>query len=108
VTAFAGGDEVRAELPYWTAQAETGFTLPVDATGANTEDSAAVVEVAVDTTNQVVVLAALLQTLGEWAGTDTVVIDLEHHGTTPESSKPSKKACDPCHATESATAHCVT
>ncbi|NKE60083.1 hypothetical protein FXN61_26095 [Lentzea sp. PSKA42] len=86
VVAFAGSDEVRAELPYWLSKTETAFTLPVDATGANTEDSAAVVEVAVDAAGlpnaQVLdlVLAALLQTLGEWAGTDTVVIDLEHHG----------------------------
>ncbi|PWK81234.1 non-ribosomal peptide synthase protein (TIGR01720 family)/amino acid adenylation domain-containing protein [Lentzea atacamensis] len=86
VVAFAGSDEVRAELPYWTTRAETAFTLPVDATGANTEDSAAVVEVAVDAAGLPntrvldVILAALLQTLGEWAGTDTVVIDLEHHG----------------------------
>ncbi|MCP2242216.1 non-ribosomal peptide synthase domain TIGR01720/amino acid adenylation domain-containing protein [Lentzea aerocolonigenes] len=86
VAAFAGSDEVRAELPYWLAKAETAFTLPVDATGANTEDSAAVVEVAVDAAGlpnaQVLdlVLAALHQTLGEWAGTDTVVVDLEHHG----------------------------
>ncbi|WP_329793948.1 amino acid adenylation domain-containing protein [Lentzea sp. DG1S-22] len=86
VTAFAGSGEVRDELPYWLDKVETAFTLPVDATGANTEDSAAVVEVAVDAGNlpnaQVldVVLAALHQTLGEWAGTDTVVVDLEHHG----------------------------
>ncbi|WP_093588682.1 non-ribosomal peptide synthetase [Lentzea waywayandensis] len=86
VVDFAGSDEVREELPYWLDQAETGFTLPVDATGANTEDSAAVVEVAIDVEGlpnaQVldVVLAALHQTLGEWAGTGTVVVDLEHHG----------------------------
>ncbi|MEU0885011.1 amino acid adenylation domain-containing protein [Lentzea sp. NPDC005914] len=86
VAAFAASDEVRAELPYWRTKAETAFTLPVDATGANTEDSAAVVEVTVDArtvpNNQVldVVLAALHQTLGEWAGTDTVVVDVEHHG----------------------------
>ncbi|MGW6929940.1 amino acid adenylation domain-containing protein [Lentzea sp. NPDC054927] len=86
VVAFADGAEVRDELPYWLDKAETAFTLPVDATGANTEDSAAVVEVAVGTAGlpiaQVVdlILAALHQTLGEWAGTDTVVVDLEHHG----------------------------
>ncbi|MCG8927146.1 non-ribosomal peptide synthetase [Lentzea sp. CC55] len=86
VTAFADSGEARDELPYWLDKVETAFTLPVDATGANTEDSAAVVEVAVDAGNlpnaQVldVVLAALHQTLGEWAGTDTVVVDLEHHG----------------------------
>ncbi|WP_268250380.1 non-ribosomal peptide synthetase [Lentzea cavernae] len=86
VNTFAGSDEVRAELPYWLEKAETPFTLPVDATGANTEDSAAVVEVALEAGDlpnaQVldVVLAALHQTLGEWAGTDTVVVDLEHHG----------------------------
>ncbi|SER28292.1 non-ribosomal peptide synthase domain TIGR01720/amino acid adenylation domain-containing protein [Lentzea albida] len=86
VAAFADSDEVRAELPYWLEKAETPFSLPVDATGANTEDSAAVTEVTVaagDLPNaQVldVVLAALHQALGEWAGTDTVVVDLEHHG----------------------------
>jgi amino acid adenylation domain-containing protein/non-ribosomal peptide synthase protein (TIGR01720 family) len=86
VVTFADSAEVRDELPYWLDRAETAFTLPVDATGANTEDSAAVTEVAVDAAGlpnaQVlnVVLAALHQTLGEWAGTDTVVVDLEHHG----------------------------
>ncbi|USX56630.1 condensation domain-containing protein [Lentzea sp. HUAS12] len=86
VAAFAGSDEVRAELPYWLEKAETPFSLPVDATGANTEDSAAVTEVTVaagDLPNALVldvVLAALHQALGEWAGTDTVVVDLEHHG----------------------------
>ncbi|WP_157529166.1 non-ribosomal peptide synthetase, partial [Nocardia sp. NRRL S-836] len=86
VEAFAGSDEVRAELPHWLEKAETAFTLPVDATGANTEDSAAVVEVTVGAAGvpnaQVLdlVLAALLRTLGEWAGTGTVVVDLEHHG----------------------------
>ncbi|WP_439657393.1 amino acid adenylation domain-containing protein [Lentzea sp. HUAS TT2] len=86
VVTFADSAEVRDELPYWLERAETAFTLPVDATGANTEESAAVEEVTVGAAGLPnakvldVVLAALLQTLGEWAGTDTVVVDLEHHG----------------------------
>uniref|UniRef100_UPI001F06297A condensation domain-containing protein n=1 Tax=Nonomuraea lactucae TaxID=2249762 RepID=UPI001F06297A len=94
---YAGTERVREQLPYWKEQVESGFAVPVDdATGANTEASSQVVRVSLDaeTTSALLtraqkayrtqindlLLAALLQALGEWAGTDAVTIDLESHG----------------------------
>uniref|UniRef100_UPI001F062993 condensation domain-containing protein n=1 Tax=Nonomuraea lactucae TaxID=2249762 RepID=UPI001F062993 len=95
--AFAGTERVREQLPYWTQQLDSTFMVPVDdAAGANTEASSEIVRATLDaeTTSALltrahkayrtqindVLLAGLLQALGEWAGTDAVTIDLESHG----------------------------
>ncbi|WP_240196881.1 condensation domain-containing protein, partial [Nonomuraea lactucae] len=94
---YAASDEVRAQLPYWTEQVESGFSVPVDEPGgANTEASSEIARVTLDAETTAalltrvhkayrtqindLLLAALLQAVGEWAGTETVTIDLESHG----------------------------
>nr|WP_281390719.1 non-ribosomal peptide synthase/polyketide synthase [Sphaerisporangium rubeum] len=97
LTSYAATPEVKAELPYWTDQLGTGFTLPVDdPTGTNTEATTDVVEVELDaesttslltranraygTQTAELLIAAFAHTLGEWTDSDKVTLDLENHG----------------------------
>ncbi|WP_240196984.1 condensation domain-containing protein, partial [Nonomuraea lactucae] len=89
----SASQEPRADHSYWLAQLGSGFSLPVDftGTGAETLDEVATARLDPETTTALftwaneayrtrpgdVLLAALLQALGRWAGTDTVTIDLE-------------------------------
>ncbi|WP_240197356.1 condensation domain-containing protein, partial [Nonomuraea lactucae] len=90
---YAGSDVVRAQLPYWLEQAGSGFVVPVDGR-VGAVDGVVRVELDVETTAALLtrahrayrtqindlLLAALLQTLGGWAGTSAVTIGLESHG----------------------------
>ncbi|WP_240196908.1 condensation domain-containing protein, partial [Nonomuraea lactucae] len=94
--AFAATEQARAELPYWIDQLEPAFAVPVDMAGANTEATTEVVEARLDadvtaalltranraygTQAIELMLAALLQALGGWAGTGRVTVDMENHG----------------------------
>ncbi|MFC6082748.1 amino acid adenylation domain-containing protein [Sphaerisporangium aureirubrum] len=96
---FAGTAEVRAELGYWLEQLDSGFRVPVDGTGDNSEASRRTVRVTLDaeatsalltrahkayrTRSNDLLLAALLRALGRWAGTGAVTVDLESHGREP-------------------------
>ncbi|WP_253728196.1 non-ribosomal peptide synthetase [Lentzea aerocolonigenes] len=89
-------DDPDAERDHWAAQVERVTALPVDGHGANTEASADTVRTWLDAKSTEVLLgeahqayrtqindlllAALLRTLGEWAGSGDVTIDLESHG----------------------------
>ncbi|WP_407657026.1 non-ribosomal peptide synthase/polyketide synthase [Lentzea atacamensis] len=89
-------DNPEAERDHWAAQTERVTAVPVDGHGANTEESADTVRTWLDAKSTEVLLgeahkayrtqindlllAALLKTLGEWAGTGDVTIDLESHG----------------------------
>ncbi|OPG13065.1 hypothetical protein B1L11_10795 [Microbispora sp. GKU 823] len=95
----AGAGRFDGELPYWT-DVERDVTdsapLPVDGTGDNTVGSARTVSVRLDagTTQALlrdvpgvyrtqvndVLLAALASVLSEWAGGDTVAVEMEGHG----------------------------
>ncbi|GAA1265795.1 hypothetical protein GCM10009677_17400 [Sphaerisporangium rubeum] len=93
---FAASDEVRDQAGFWLDQLTPGFTVPVDRPGRFGDAPVRSVraELDADTTSALltrahrayrtqindVLLAALLQALGRWAGTDTVTIDLESHG----------------------------
>jgi non-ribosomal peptide synthase protein (TIGR01720 family) len=93
---FAGSAEVRAELGYWLEQLGSGFRLPLDGTGDNSEASSRSVRVTLDaeatsalltrvhkayrTQINDLLLAALLQAVGRWTGGGTVTVDLESHG----------------------------
>ncbi|MEO3810971.1 amino acid adenylation domain-containing protein [Sphaerisporangium sp. B11E5] len=93
---FAGSPEVRAEAGYWLEQLTPGFTVPVDRPGRFSDASVRSVRVELDaevtsalltrahkayrTQINDLLLAALLQALGRWAGTRAVTIDLESHG----------------------------
>ncbi|MEO3810977.1 amino acid adenylation domain-containing protein [Sphaerisporangium sp. B11E5] len=93
---YAGTAEVRAELGYWLDQLGSGFRVPLDATGDNSEASTRSVRVTLDaestsalltrvhkayrTQINDLLLGALLQSLARWAGTGEVTIDLESHG----------------------------
>ncbi|PSB59549.1 non-ribosomal peptide synthetase, partial [Chamaesiphon polymorphus] len=93
----AGASDFMAELDYWQAQAQQQSTLlPSDRTGENSVSSTETVsmslsaEMTQDLLQRVpaiyrtqiddLLLAALTQTIGAWAGTATVQIDLEGHG----------------------------
>ncbi|GHH40850.1 non-ribosomal peptide synthetase [Lentzea cavernae] len=89
-------DDPQAERGHWVAQTERVTAVPVDGHGANTEESADTVRGWLDarstelllgeahkayrTQINDLLLAALLKTLGEWAGAGDVTIDLESHG----------------------------
>ncbi|MEM6288822.1 MAG: amino acid adenylation domain-containing protein, partial [Bacteroidota bacterium] len=94
--AFARSPEVEAERDVWRAQAaEAVPPLPADADGPNTERSAQTVRVgwsaaetqalteataAYGTNVAEMLLAALAEAVGAWAGADRVRVDLEGHG----------------------------
>jgi non-ribosomal peptide synthase protein (TIGR01720 family) len=97
IAEHARSETVTAELDHWTTVAADVRPLPVDLERApNDEASAASHASALDPETtaallesvpavqglgvQDALLAALALTLGEWAGTDEVVIDLEGHG----------------------------
>jgi hypothetical protein len=97
---LAAAPETLAELPFWLGQLEarpgTPLALPTDLDGPNTEDSTRMVAVRLEaeaatalqdqaheayhTQTGDLVLAALLQALGRWAGTNTVGLELEGDG----------------------------
>ncbi|GAA1265801.1 hypothetical protein GCM10009677_17410 [Sphaerisporangium rubeum] len=93
---FAASAEVRAELGYWLDQLGSGFQVPLDGAGDDSEASTRSVRVTLDAETAAallgrahkayrtqindLLLAALLQALGRWAGTGEVTIDLESHG----------------------------
>ncbi|NKE60128.1 amino acid adenylation domain-containing protein [Lentzea sp. PSKA42] len=136
------------ERDHWAAATADVTAVPVDGHGPNTEASGAVVQSWLDadttatllgeahkayrTQGHDLLLTALAQTLGEWAGSDHVTVDLESHGregadlsrtvgwftsifpvrlsrqTTPvRRSRPSRSSCGRCRAAVSAMACCV-
>ncbi|WP_146231940.1 non-ribosomal peptide synthetase, partial [Lentzea atacamensis] len=88
--------EVGGEREHWVAATSDVVALPVDQDGPNTEVSGAVVRTWLDagttaalfgeahkayrTQANDLLLAALANVLGEWAGTDHITVDLESHG----------------------------
>jgi non-ribosomal peptide synthase protein (TIGR01720 family) len=96
--AHATSDTVRSEIAYWLTPERRAVTaMPVDRTnGENTVGSTATITVALTeqetrsllvetpaayhTQINEVLLTPLAQTLGEWAGSDSVLVDVEGHG----------------------------
>ncbi|WP_081902619.1 non-ribosomal peptide synthetase [Lentzea aerocolonigenes] len=90
------GLEVGGERDHWVAATSNVSALPVDGVGPNDERSARVHTTWLDagttaallgdahkayrTRGNDLLLAALVRTLGPWAGTDDLTIDLESHG----------------------------
>lgn len=99
---YAQSEEALATADFWQAQIEpmTNLAVPLDypkpavwsldtgiieqLSSEETHTLLHKVPTAYQTAISDVLLAALAQTLGEWLGSDTIVVDLEHHGrTTP-------------------------
>ncbi|WP_218922630.1 non-ribosomal peptide synthetase [Rhodoferax sp. OV413] len=94
--AQADSPALLAQLPYWQAMSSGGVDLPGNAQGRNTVADAEVVtldfdeaftrRLVVDAARQArvrideLLLTALTQTLCEWAGRDSVLVELEGHG----------------------------
>jgi amino acid adenylation domain-containing protein/non-ribosomal peptide synthase protein (TIGR01720 family) len=97
----AGSPSLLAQAPYWLHDARrTAYPLPADdALGPNTEGQAQIIELALDadetralvhdvpsayrTQINDVLLTALAQTLCDWSGHASVLVDLEGHGREP-------------------------
>ncbi|MCG8927148.1 non-ribosomal peptide synthase/polyketide synthase, partial [Lentzea sp. CC55] len=89
-------DDASGERDHWVAATADVVELPADGDGPNTEVSAGIVRSWLDagttaallgdahrayrTQGHELLLTALARTLGEWAGSDHVTIDLESHG----------------------------
>jgi amino acid adenylation domain-containing protein/non-ribosomal peptide synthase protein (TIGR01720 family) len=98
LTNYALSDTAKKELTYWQGISRTQITsLPVDnAFGANTVASARTVSVSLSpeetrallqgvpkvykTQIKDILLTALVQVLGKWTGSNSVLLDLEGHG----------------------------
>lgn len=97
LAAYARSDTAREELEYWSRMvADDGFRIPLDRNGDNTEASERklVTELTVEETTALlkevpaayntriddVLLTALVLTLGQWTGRDTIALDMEGHG----------------------------
>jgi amino acid adenylation domain-containing protein/non-ribosomal peptide synthase protein (TIGR01720 family) len=97
ITAHAGSDARRAELPQWLPARTASGSLPIDhAGGDNTAASARTVSVALsaDETSALlqdvpvayrtqineVLLSALVRALAPWTGSPALLLDLEGHG----------------------------
>ncbi|WP_191296541.1 non-ribosomal peptide synthetase, partial [Lentzea cavernae] len=88
--------DASAEREHWTAATSGVVALPVDGDGPNDERSARIHTTLLDaattaallgdahkayrTQGNDLLLSALVRTLGPWAGTDELTIDLESHG----------------------------
>ena len=98
MTEYANSQELKQELTYWLTQspAQTPH-IPVDyPEGSNTEDSTGIVSVSLTqqetqallqeipavyrTQINEVLLTSVVQAVSKWAGTHTLLIDLEGHG----------------------------
>ncbi len=103
LAAYAQSKAVLATVDFWQAQVQTAATMavPLDYPKPTvwSLDTGIVEQLSIEETHTLlhkvpnayqttisdVLLAALAQTLSGWLGSDTIVVDLEHHGrTTPD------------------------
>jgi non-ribosomal peptide synthase protein (TIGR01720 family) len=97
LTEYANSQELKQELTYWLTQSLQTQRIPVDfPEGSNTEDSTGIVSVSLTqqetqallqeipavyrTQINEVLLTSVVQAVSKWAGTHTLLIDLEGHG----------------------------